>query len=57
VGLANVRERLAALYGGTAKLTVQGNTPSGTIATIEVPYVLEGARPADPGPATAAKPA
>jgi signal transduction histidine kinase len=57
VGLANVRERLAALYGGTAKVTVQGNTPSGTIATIEVPYVLEGARPANPGPGVAAQPA
>jgi signal transduction histidine kinase len=57
VGLANVRERLAALYGGTAKVTVQGNTPSGTIATIEVPYVLEGTRPANPGPGVAAQPA
>lgn len=43
VGLANVRERLAALYGGTAKLTVDANTPSGTIATIEVPYTLDSA--------------
>jgi len=43
VGLANVRERLVALYGGTAKLTVDANTPSGTIATIEVPYTLDSA--------------
>jgi signal transduction histidine kinase len=38
VGLANVRERLAALYSGRAKFTIEANSPSGTIATIEVPY-------------------
>ena len=38
VGLANVRERLAALYGGRAKFTIEANSPTGTIATIEVPY-------------------
>lgn len=38
VGLANVRERLAALYGGRAKLTIEANSPAGTIVTIEVPY-------------------
>lgn len=38
VGLANVRERLAALYSGRAKFTLEANSPSGTIATIEVPY-------------------
>jgi signal transduction histidine kinase len=43
VGLANVRERLAALYGSRARLGVDGNTPSGTIATIEVPYSYEDA--------------
>ncbi len=41
VGLANVRERLAALYGGVAKLTIEANSPSGTIVTIEVPYTFE----------------
>jgi LytS/YehU family sensor histidine kinase len=41
VGLDNVRERLAALYGGQAHLVVETNTPAGTIATIEVPYVLD----------------
>ena len=51
VGLANVRERLAALYGGTAKLTVDANTPSGTIATIEVPYTLDSAAAAAAQPA------
>jgi LytS/YehU family sensor histidine kinase len=38
VGLANVRERMAALYSGRAKFTIEANSPSGTIATIEVPY-------------------
>ena len=38
VGLANLRERLAALYSGRAKFTIEANSPSGTIATIEVPY-------------------
>ena len=37
VGLANIRERLAALYGGGARLTLEGNTPQGVVATIEVP--------------------
>jgi hypothetical protein len=48
VGLANVRERLAALYGGQARLTVETNTPMGTIATIEVPYSIDGTEPAAP---------
>jgi signal transduction histidine kinase len=38
VGLANVRERLAALYSGRARFTIEANSPTGTIATIEVPY-------------------
>jgi len=41
VGLDNVRERLAALYGGQATLRIEGNTPVGTIVTIEVPYELD----------------
>ena len=45
VGLANVRERLAALYGGTASLNVEANSPSGTIVTIEVPYSFEADAP------------
>jgi hypothetical protein len=44
VGLANVRERLAALYSGRAKFTIEANSPSGTIATIEVPYEPDLAR-------------
>ena len=44
VGLANVRERLAALYSGRARFTIEANSPSGTIATIEVPYEPDLAR-------------
>jgi LytS/YehU family sensor histidine kinase len=54
VGLANVRERLAALYGGTARLSIEANSPSGTIVTIEVPYSFETDAPAANG---AARPA
>jgi signal transduction histidine kinase len=46
VGLANLRERLAALYSGRAKFTIEANSPSGTIATIEVPYEPDLARDA-----------
>jgi histidine kinase/histidine kinase/DNA gyrase B/HSP90-like ATPase len=42
VGLANIRERLAALYGSAARLTLEANTPHGVVATIEVP--AEGTR-------------
>jgi signal transduction histidine kinase len=41
VGLANVRERLAALYGGRARISIEANTPTGTIATVEVPYAID----------------
>jgi Histidine kinase/Histidine kinase-, DNA gyrase B-, and HSP90-like ATPase len=41
VGLANVRERLSALYGGRARLSIDANDPSGTIVTIDVPYTFE----------------
>jgi hypothetical protein len=57
VGLANVRERLAALYGGRAKLLVEANTPSGTIATIEVPYSIDTADSGTDAPGIAPQPA
>jgi Histidine kinase/Histidine kinase-, DNA gyrase B-, and HSP90-like ATPase len=38
VGLANIRERLALLYGPRATVTVAENQPSGTRITIAVPY-------------------
>jgi hypothetical protein len=43
VGLANIRERLALLYGGKATLGVAENPGGGTRVTITVPYrSLEG---------------
>ncbi len=54
VGLANVRERLAALYSGRARFTVEANSPSGTIATIEVPYEPDLGRDAAGRPPAAA---
>jgi len=50
VGLNNVRERLQALFGARARLTIEPNSPGGTIATIEVPYAV-GAAEAAPQPA------
>jgi LytS/YehU family sensor histidine kinase len=38
VGLANVRERLAALYGERAELVISVPPAGGTCATIQVPY-------------------
>jgi hypothetical protein len=53
VGLENIRERLAALYGDNAKLTLESNAAGGVIATIEVP--MEGMRaPASPMAAASA---
>ena len=57
VGLANVRERLAALYGGRARLVVETNTPAGTIATIEVPYSIDSSVPLSATTGAAAQPA
>jgi signal transduction histidine kinase len=37
VGLANVRERLAAIFGAGARLDLEGRADGGTRATIEVP--------------------
>jgi signal transduction histidine kinase len=37
VGLANIRDRLKALYGGAAHLVIEERAPHGVIASIEVP--------------------
>lgn len=37
VGLSNIRERLQALFGDCAKLTLESNEPKGVVATIDVP--------------------
>jgi LytS/YehU family sensor histidine kinase len=50
VGLNNVRERLQALFGGRARLTIEPNSPSGTIVTIEVPYTVAASGAATPQP-------
>ncbi|HEX7466259.1 MAG TPA: histidine kinase, partial [Usitatibacter sp.] len=47
VGLANIRERLAALYGDKGKLTLESREPHGVEAAIEVPR--EGTRAATAG--------
>ena len=47
VGLANVRERLQALYKGRAELIITVPPAGGTCATIKVPYQIAPA-PADP---------
>jgi len=48
VGLSNVRERLSALYGGRARLSIDANDPTGTIVTIDVPYTFEADMPVQP---------
>ena len=39
IGLSNIRERLALLYGGKASLNVTETAGGGTSVTITVPYV------------------
>jgi sensor histidine kinase YesM len=36
VGLANVRERLEAIYGERARLQIEENSPQGVVAMIEI---------------------
>ena len=43
VGLANIRARLAALYGGRAALRLEANSPRGVVATISLPLAGEAA--------------
>jgi len=40
LGLSNIRERLQLLHGEAGQLHIAANSPSGVIATIEVPYQL-----------------
>jgi hypothetical protein len=40
LGLSNIRERLKLLHGEAGQLHIAANSPSGVIATIEVPYKL-----------------
>jgi len=59
LGLSNIRERLAALYGDDGKLTLQANEPHGVKATIEVPKsrVAAAARASASGFTASAAPA
>jgi len=47
-GLANIRARLAALYGRTAHLSIARNNPRGVTATIALPYATVPAPTAAP---------
>ena len=40
VGLSNVRERLAALYGSRGRFTLESLMPHGARATLALPYEL-----------------
>jgi sensor histidine kinase YesM len=55
VGLANIRERLAALYGGRPSSIISVPPTGGTWATIKVPYEIATARP-EPAPASEIRP-
>ena len=44
VGLANIRARLAALYGATASLTLEANSPRGLVASLVLPWNRCGVR-------------
>ncbi len=37
VGLSNLRERLAAMYGHNARFTLESNMPRGVVATMDIP--------------------
>ncbi|WP_051304596.1 sensor histidine kinase [Chitinilyticum litopenaei] len=41
VGLANVRQRLASLYGDAGQLQLHANSPSGVRAELHLPLILE----------------
>ena len=45
LGLMTIRERLKLLHGDQGQLLIAANSPSGVIATIEVPYQLANKEP------------
>jgi len=48
IGLANIRERLALLFGGRASLEVERNAPHGFVARIVLPTDGDASRPEAP---------
>jgi hypothetical protein len=60
VGLSNLRERLAAIYGGRANFAIESNTPTGVVSRICVPVELAtpagSASMASPTPSYAPRP-
>jgi hypothetical protein len=48
VGLSNLRERLAALYGEKARFSIESNDPKGVVATMELPATLAAQLAASP---------
>jgi Histidine kinase len=59
VGLANLRERMAGLYGDNARFSIESNEPRGVIATIEIPVEVpaekSAAMPGTTGAAASSK--
>jgi len=53
VGLSNLRERLAAIYGRNARFTLESNTPQGVVATIDIPTEAPSAAGSVPSQANA----
>ena len=45
IGLANIRERLKALHGSSARLVIEENVPRGVVATIEVDGLVPAGAP------------
>ncbi len=48
VGLSNLRERLAGLYGDSARFTIESNDPKGVVATMELPATHAAQQAASP---------
>ncbi|MFO1310828.1 MAG: histidine kinase [Burkholderiales bacterium] len=55
VGLANIRERLAALYGTQAQFSLERGVPAGARATLAIPLEDAGATEPPPAPAPVAQ--
>ena len=57
VGLSNIRERLAGIYGAAARFTIASNAPKGVVATIDVPTEAPSAQGVMPSGNTDVSPA